>query len=195
MMQFYLLWLRAYLPCWHLFVETHSSGWPHNAPEVDIPLCLSIFDVSAPEDTVFIMFFLNDCHHFSNQVTLLCVYSDIRYITPEVLLSFFLYLVLNLCASVVVCSPLPTWPFYTFAWQSVQPVSNFLCTWVFYLQGCVFCVFVLLCLIDSSMGFLNKLSSDLFPQELMTQKDFKDAPWKFKSLWSETTAFVLHFRL
>lgn len=39
----------------------------------------------------------------------------------------------------------------------------------FYLQGCVFFVFVLLCLIDSNMGFLNGLSSDLFPQELMTQ--------------------------
>ncbi|TKS77793.1 hypothetical protein D9C73_011884 [Collichthys lucidus] len=31
------------------------------------------------------------------------------------------------------------------------------------------------CLIDFNMGFLNGLSSDLFPQELMTQNDFKDA--------------------
>lgn len=60
----------------------------------------------------------------------------------------------------------------------------------FYLQGCVFCVFVLLCLIDSNMGFLNGLSSDLFPQELMTQNDFKDAWWECRSLWSETTGFV-----
>lgn len=61
----------------------------------------------------------------------------------------------------------------------------------FYLQGCVFSVFALLCLIDSNMGFLNGLSSDLFPQELMTQNDFKDAWWECRSLWSETTGFVV----
>lgn len=61
----------------------------------------------------------------------------------------------------------------------------------FYLQGCVFCVFSLLCLIDSNMGFLNGLSSDLFPQEPMTQNHFKDARWECRTLWSGTTGFVV----
>lgn len=59
----------------------------------------------------------------------------------------------------------------------------------FYLQGYVFCVFVLICLIDSNMGFLNGLSSDLFPQELMTQNELKNAWWEFKSFWFEGTGF------
>lgn len=56
----------------------------------------------------------------------------------------------------------------------------------------VFSVFSLFsCLIDSNMGFLNGLSSDLFPHELMTQNNFKDARWECRSLWSATTGFVL----
>lgn len=45
----------------------------------------------------------------------------------------------------------------------------------FYLQGCAFSVFLPLCLIDSNMGFPEGLSSDLFPQELMTSNHFKGA--------------------
>lgn len=76
--------------------------------------------------------------------------------------------------------------------QSIQPVSKLpLLVSIFYLQGCVFCVFARLCLIDSNMGFLNGLSSDLFPQELLTQNDFKDAWWECRSLRSEATAFVV----
>lgn len=39
------------------------------------------------------------------------------------------------------------------------------------------------------MGFLNGLSSDLFPQELMTQNELKNAWWEFKSFWFEGTGF------
>lgn len=80
-------------------------------------------------------------------------------------------------------------PFLCGATIQAVPSSSSIHGWVS-LQGCVFCVFVLLCLIDSNMGFLNALSSDLFPQERMTQNDFKDAWWESRSLWSDTTGFV-----
>lgn len=67
------------------------------------------------------------------------------------------------------------WPFPFIARQSIEPVSSFLLTFIFLPAGLCFYVFALLCLIDSNMGFLNGLSSDLFSQELMTQNDFKDA--------------------
>ncbi len=89
-----------------------------------------------------------------------------------------------ICIFFLLCWHLATWPF-PFLHGSL--FSQFQA----YLQGCVFCVFSLLCLIDSNKGFLNGLSSDLFPQELMTQNDFKDEWWVCKSLWSETTGFVV----
>lgn len=98
-----------------------------------------------------------------------------------------------MCSSYWHCRHLTTWPFNFLHGNLFSQFQASSSQEDFYLQGCVFCVFVLLCLIDSNMGFLKGLSSDLFPQELMTQNDFKDAWLEFRSLWPETTGFVAFY--
>lgn len=212
MTQCYLLWLGAYLPWWHLGGETQQLGGPKRFLRIKtwIQLWLSTvcrsqsdFEVAAPE-TFCLLSYVS--RRFSNQATLLCEVNpwwgyvfhyptaqwDVSLLTRSVVwcewrrsrLTELCSVKSDICIFFLLCWHLTTWPFPFLHGSLFNQFQASSLHENFYLQGCVFSVFALLCLIDSNMGFLNGLSSDLFPQEPMTQNDFKDAWWECRSLWS-----------